>query len=284
MRALGLVASSARATIARASVVVIAVAALLLVVFVFFAPWGEEFTSGRVPTQFYARLEREGVLDHYRAVFGVAHNSGGTLGATTEALAHGADVIEIDVVSLDGTLYSAHVPPLPIVGNRFFRGPSLAEVWDTAAEADVIKLDLKESSPAYLDLLFAFLAARPDREVIIVTGNERALATFNERFPRAVPLLSVGSNRRLRDLRRQPDLVALVDGVTIRQGLLDADTAAWLEESGLLVRAWTVNDLERLNELVGMGVDAITTDNLAIMELLGGERRGEAWLRDRVRR
>ncbi len=128
MRVLGLVVSSARAAITLVALLVIAIAVLLLVVFIFFASWGEEFTSGRIPTQFHARLEREGLLDDYQRVFGVAHNSGGTVAATTEALTHGVDVIEIDVVSLNGTLYSAHVPPLPLVGSRFFRGPSLADI------------------------------------------------------------------------------------------------------------------------------------------------------------
>ncbi len=62
------------------------------------------------------------------------------------------------------------------------------------------------------------------------------------------------------------------------------ETGRWLESTGLLVLAWTVNDLARLNELVQLGVDAITTDNLAIMELLGGQQRQEAWLGDRVRK
>ena len=81
---------------------------------------------------------------------------------------------------------------------------------------------------------------------------------------------------RFRALQADPTLVALVDGVTIRQDLLDEPTVDWLNERGLTALAWTVNDLTRVNELVRLGVDAITTDNLAIMELLGGQRRGEA--------
>jgi glycerophosphoryl diester phosphodiesterase len=76
-------------------------------------------------------------------------------------------------------------------------------------------------------------------------------------------------------LRSNPDRLSLIDGVTIRHTLLDEDAARWLREQHLIVLAWTVNDLPRTNELVRYGVDAITTDNLAIMELLGGQRRGE---------
>lgn len=277
-------ARAGRRIVNLAALSVITLSVAVLGVFVFLAEWGEEYTSGRIPTQFYARLEQDQLLDDYQQVFGVAHNSGGTLAATKEALAHGADVIEIDVVSMNGTLYAAHASPLRWLGPRVFRGPTLAAVWEAAAEADVIKLDLKESSAGYLDLLFAFLAERRDHEVIVATGNERVLAAFETRAPWVIRLLSVGSQRRLRQLQRRPDLAARIDGVTIRERLVTEETGRWLESAGLLVLAWTVNDLERVNELVHLGVDAITTDNLAIMELLGGHQRREAWLRDRVRR
>jgi glycerophosphoryl diester phosphodiesterase len=267
-----------------AALLVIAACLGLLVIFLFFASLGEEYTSGRIPTQFYDGLARDGLLDDYERVFGVAHNSGDRIETTKEALAHGADVIEIDVVSLDGTLYAAHSSPLRYIGPRVFRGPALAEVWEAAAEADVIKLDLKESSNRYLDLLIAFLEERGDREVVVASGNERALRTFQDRYPRAIRLLSVGNSRDLRRLRERPARVALVDGVTIRASLVDEDAAAWLREQGMLIFVWTVNDLDRLNTLVLLGVDAVTTDNLAIMELLGGSRRREVTLDGRIRR
>ncbi len=59
----------------------------------------------------------------YGEVMGSAHNSGGSVEATLEAIIFGADVIEADVVEIDGQLYTAHTPPLPIIGPRFFRGP-----------------------------------------------------------------------------------------------------------------------------------------------------------------
>ena len=44
---------------------------------------------------------------------------------------------------------------------------------------------------------------------------------------------------------------------------------------------WTVNDLEWMNALMALGVDGITTDNLAVMELLGGQSGGTTrWTRD----
>ncbi len=155
LRLLRSVTGTIRGLVTSAALVVIGLSSAALFVFVFFAAWAEEYTSGRIPTQFDERLEREQLLDDYPRVFGVAHNSGDSIAATKEALGHGADVIEIDVVSLDGTLYAAHASPLRWLDPRVVRGPTLAAVWDAATETDVIKLDLKESSAAYRELLFA---------------------------------------------------------------------------------------------------------------------------------
>ncbi len=79
-----------------------------------------------------------------------------------------------------------------------FQGPTLAEAWDRAAAADVIKLDLKQTDRGFLN-----------------------------------------------------------------------DLVAWLRQHKLLVLAWTVNDGQRFNELVRLGVNGITTANLAILRALG---------------
>jgi glycerophosphoryl diester phosphodiesterase len=42
----------------------------------------------------------------------------------------------------------------------------------------------------------------------------------------------------------------------------------WFQENGLLVIAWTVNDLKTTNRMLGFGVDAITTDNLAVLDAI----------------
>lgn len=179
---------------------------------------------------------------------------------------------------------SAHFPPLPLIGRRLFRGPSLAEVWDVASEADVIKLDLKESSDSFLRSVFSFINERSGQEVIVTSRNERVLFEFKRNAPHVIRLLSVGSRRELSNMQNRADIVQLIDGVSIHHRLLTYEVTEWLRQQNLLILAWTVNDIDRVAELVKMGVDAITTDNLGILELLGGQQRREAWLRDRVRR
>lgn len=262
-------------TIRAAAAIAIGLAALSLVALVFFAGEAERYTSGLPPTQFYRTLEAD-LLDDYGDVFGIAHNSGDSIAATREALEHGADVIEIDVVSFDGELWAGHDSPLPLVGRRFFRGPKLEAVWAEAATADVVKLDLKESSAGFLNLLVRFLETHREQDSLVATRDAPSLRVLRDRVPHAFRILSVPSARRLDALLRDDELLRLIDGITIRESVLDDGAARRLEGLGLLVVAWTVNDSQRLNDLVRLGVDALTTDNLAIMRLLGANARQEA--------
>lgn len=55
------------------------------------------FVSGGDPGDFYQQLKID-LPDDYREVFGIAHNAGNKISTTVEALAYGADIIQIDVV------------------------------------------------------------------------------------------------------------------------------------------------------------------------------------------
>jgi glycerophosphoryl diester phosphodiesterase len=252
-----------------------------IIILITFENEAASFFSGGDPVQFYRELEIE-LLDDYKEVFGIAHNSGNVIGTAVEALAYDADIIEIDVVLVQGRLYAAHWSPFRFIGDRFFHGPTLDEVWGAAAQAEVIKLDLKGASNEMVDILLAFLAnRRRANQVIVVSDKPKILA----RLPRAeagvIRMLSVRDGRALRKLLGDADLSA-IDGVSVRHDLLTGDSMTSLKEKGLIVFAWTVNDPERMNELVEYGVDGITTDNLAILQLLGAEWQGEIILQGRT--
>ena len=275
-------AQVAEGLVIAAAVLVIAGCLVALGVLVFDPERGEEWTTGLSPVQFYRELDAE-MLDDYVGTLGVAHNSGDSVGATLEALGRDADVVEVDVVSLDGRLYAAHGAPVTWIGDRLFRGPRLDQIWVASAAADAIKLDLKEDSPAFNELVLSFLAERRGhRRVIVVSPDPRVLRLFAEHEPDVLRFLGVGSADRFRAIEDDPTLSAVLDGVSVRHTLVDSERAAWLEERDLFTLAWTVNDLARVNELVLLGVDAVTTDNLAIMTLLGGQERGAHPL-DRLR-
>lgn len=203
----------------------------------------------------------------------IAHNAGDDLTATALALDHGAAIIEMDVVESGGQLYAGHRKPLPRVGPRLSRRPTLVDSWVVSAPAAVM-LDLKEASPCFLDLLFAFLAEHGEgRLVILVSGRPATLAAFRRRMPGVVRLYGASPPGRLDAFLRDETLIELVDGVNLRHERIDPALGQWANARGLWLVAWTVNDFKRARELIEMGVDALTTDNLAIMEKLRGDIR-----------
>jgi hypothetical protein len=256
----------------------------VLAFLVWFDDEAERYTAGTPPGQFRRELDAD-LLDDYAGVFGVAHNSGDDLDATKEALDHGADIIEVDVVAFGGRLYASHDLPLRGIGGAFFRGPPLDDVWRVASQADAVKLDLKESGSSYVDAVIAFLDQRRDDDVeaIAVTSDLSALDRLRREAPHVVRLFSAASRSDVERLRTDGELRGLVDGVSIRHDHLDDETARWLEDNRLLVGAWVVNDAPTMNRLVALGVDALTTDNLAIMELLGEQERDEQRFAARIR-
>jgi hypothetical protein len=263
-----------RVTIAVVASLVSAGSIVLLGMFAMNPDGMEEYTIGRRPSTFLRTFDLEDRIfpdEMYEEILGVGHNSGGRIEATIESLIFGADVIEVDVVAVDGVLYSAHTPPLPFIGPHFFRGPSLEQVWTASYRASAFKLDLKETSPEYVELVARFLNSRqPDRQLIAASRSPVVLAALRARAPETTLLLSVSDTDALESLQASTGLQMLIDGVTIRASILDTETMLWLKEHDLLVIAWTVNDIERVNQLVYLGVDGITTDNLAILSLLGG--------------
>lgn len=266
------------AIVVAGALVVIALCVLVLAVLVFDEERGEQWTSGLRPVQFFQELEAD-LLEDYSDVFSVAHNSGDSVATTFEAIRFGADVIEVDVVSLNDRLYAAHDSPVTWFGGSLFRGPPLEHIWIASAATPVIKLDLKENTPAFTELLLEFLAAQQgQRTVIVVSGDPAVLRRFAAEAPSVFRFLSVSGPSSYDRLERDPELAAMLDGVSIQHGLLTEERAAWLEEQNLLTIAWTVNDLVRVNELVPLGVDAITTDNLAIVKLLGSQTRARPTL------
>jgi hypothetical protein len=273
------VANAIRWGLALLAVVVLSGSLYVLGMFIVSPERGEEFTVGLRPPQYFSELDSEQRVfsdNGYASVFGVAHNSGDRIDSTLEALVYGSDVIEVDVVSLDGTLYSSHTPPLPFLGQRWFRGPELTRVGTAAYQADAIKLDLKETTPEFVRLVAEFVNTYGKwKPILVASRDSQVLRALQSQAPEAIRLLSVPDARALEQLRRDPALLELINGITVRHTAIDADSAEWLNDAGLLVFAWTVNDLERVNELIGLGVDGITSDNLALLNLLGGQARGE---------
>jgi Glycerophosphoryl diester phosphodiesterase family len=250
-----------------AGVVLVALVAAAIVAW----PYVQLYTGAAPPAQFYQKVQPDPALaQDYPRVLGVAHNAGNNLGTLATAERHGADVMEIDVISARGQLVAGRDQPWPWLARQLFRGPTLAEAWDRAAAVSIVKLDLKQTDRGFLDDLVAFLAPRAgSRSVMISSGDRGALLYLHRRLPDATLLFSVAGPDAVHQLQSDTDLQQAIGGASVFQGLVDANLVTWMHRHKLPILAWTVNDSQRLNQLVRLGVDGITTANLAILRALG---------------
>ena len=233
-------------------------------------PYVQRYTGSAPPPQFYDKVQLEPALARdYPRVLGVAHNAGNNLGTLSTALRYGADVIEIDVISARGRLVAGRNQPWGWLTRQLFRGPTLVQAWDGAAAAGIIKLDLKQTDRRFLNDLVAFLAARAgSRRVMISSRDSSALLYLHSRLPGVTMLFSVAGPDAVHQLKSDSALQRSIGGVSVFQGLVDTNLVTWVHAHKLVILAWTVNDSERFNQLVRLGVDGITTDNLAILQAL----------------
>ncbi len=250
-----------------AGVLVVALVATVIVAW----PLVQRYTGAAPPTQYYQKVQLDPALaQDYPRVLGVAHNAGNNLGTLATALHYGADVIEIDVISARGQLMAGRDQWWLWLAQQLFQGPALVEAWDHAAAAGIVKLDLKQTDRRFLDDLIAFLAPRAkSRRVMISSRDPGALLYLHTRLADVALLFSVAGPDAVYQLRSDPALQKAISGASVFQGLVDANLVTWVHEQKLLILAWTVNDSQRLNQLVRLGVDGITTANLAILRALG---------------
>jgi glycerophosphoryl diester phosphodiesterase len=248
----------------------VAAGVLLVVAAAVLWPHARAYAGAAPPRQIDVPVTLDPALaDDYPAVLGVAHNAGNNPETTKAALSAGADVVEIDVISARGTLVAGRQKPWPWLAGLVFRGSSLADAWDDAAAAHTVKLDLKQDDRAFLDDLVAFLRERAgSQQVMVSTPDADALLYLHERLPGVTLLLSVNSPDGVRRLQADTALQGAVDGMSAWQGLVDANLLSWAHQRHLVVLAWTVDDGTRMNQLVRLGVDGITTANLAVLRAL----------------
>lgn len=198
----------------------------------------------------------------------VAHNAGDQESTVRRALLHGATAIEIDVRSLGGVLYATHSTPPELMPLRLWQAPRLWEAWRYTRAAEVLKLDLKSTDELALDALAQFIENNPtDRQLIIVSRSPEVLAYFESKVPDVLGLLSLTTGLEIDMLIQHRERPEGIDGVSIPAWVLSDQRILLLTEQDYLIDAWAVNDVARLIDLTALGVDIITTDNLAFFDM-----------------
>jgi hypothetical protein len=197
--------------------------------------------------------------------------------ARVEALAAaGAAVFEVDVQVGPAGLVVSHFVPVRGFGGRLMRDtwrlrwkgtdPLLDAHLANRPPGTRVLLDLKEHDPQRrVRLVETIIASMTDREhFVISTGNRRNLADL--RAAGFETWHSFGEGDTLSRLLAAGEIAGRA--VTVRHTVLSPALVQRLHADDRQVIAWTVNRIERARELVGWGVDGITTDRREVLHAL----------------
>ena len=206
----------------------------------------------------------------------IAHGGGNSAALAGDFLAQGADFLEVDMWLHGGVFEIRHerrVPRLPLLFEKWYlrrvprRHYTLDDLLnDTAVDDAAIFLDLKNGGADAAALLRRILARTGGQRRIAASSQQwRALRAIRELAPDVEAFYSI-------DVRAKLDLFLSVSdrdlrprGVSCRHSLLTPRVVEALHAKDLLVVAWTVDDIDRAAELVGWGVDGLTTHRVAEM-------------------
>lgn len=243
-----------------------------------------------------AGTKTPGAASPGRRVLRIAHAYGNTRERLRTALAAEVDAIEVDVWYRAGRIWARHEPrlePLPLLVDKRMRGHALPpfslplgkrwyvrldvdrleldEVLQTVGGARTLLIDVKGAYRGAQNLAFARTLARKVRE----RGAERWVSVCGQFWPvlddlrREAPDLevrySIEQRHQWEKFIRMVGEGDLVRGVCIERRFLTEERARFLDEHGLNVFCWTVDDREEARRLVAAGVDGIISNDLALL-------------------
>jgi glycerophosphoryl diester phosphodiesterase len=203
----------------------------------------------------------------------VAHRAGNDLRDLAAAEAAGVDLVEADVWLYQGRLEVRHLKtmgPVPLLWDRWRLaggwGPrlSLAELLRAAESTTELMLDLKGSARDLPRRVIETVErVAPERRYTVSSQWWGQLEPFRTR-PEVRVIHSIGSARMLRALPGWLGTDA-AEAVGINQRLLTPARLDALRRLAPLVFTWTVNDRERLDELLEWGVSGVISDDYAAL-------------------
>lgn len=210
----------------------------------------------------------------------ISHRGGNSLEGARAAIAERADFLEVDLWVIDGRFEARHerrVSWLPFLFEKWYlsRAPrrpfGLRELLDETAGQIGVLLDLKNGGATAARLVERSVreAAAPVR-VAASSQHWKTLRAVLELAPHVDAYYSIDVQAKLDLFLSVIERDARPKGVSCRATLLTPAVIRRLHERGLLVIAWTVDDLDRAEELASWGVDGITTHKVEeIRERLG---------------
>lgn len=230
-----------------------------------------------------------------RPVVRIAHAYGNTRKALDMALAADIDMIELDVWYRAGELYVRHehrvrflpilydvrlpshmVGPLAIGAGRYFFRPDIHRLTlrEVLKRVDGKKRLLVDAKGVYhvprLERFSTSLVETirgPGAETWVeVCGQTYApLHRIRELAPEIPVRYSIEKPYQWERFLRLMDADPPSQAICIQHRVIDEEKARLLEDRGIDVYCWTVDDLEEAQRLVNKGVDGIISNDLALL-------------------
>jgi glycerophosphoryl diester phosphodiesterase len=206
----------------------------------------------------------------------VAHGAGNDLRHAARAAAAGADVIEADVHAYRGRVEVRHLKTLgrlPLLWDRWYLAPGwrprflLPELVAAlvAEPGPAIMLDLKGDDLSLADTALAAASDIRQRRRVLISGQSWAQIDRIVDAPGIEVLYSVGRAEQLARVWSHPG-IRRARGVSIHRKFLSPGLVTRLKERVPFVMTWPINDEATLQSVAAAGVDAVTTDSLAVIE------------------
>lgn len=213
----------------------------------------------------------------------IAHAAGNTPGLVAAALETGPDFLEVDLWVHNGRFEARHeraLYPLPVLFEKWYlrmapRRPfGLSELLAEVPPHTGIFLDLKNGGEQAAALVRHSLEGTEHPATVAASAQQWAILRAVARLcPEVRTFYSIDVAAKLDLFLSISDRDTRPAGVSCRHELLTAQIVQRLHDRGLLVVAWTVDEVERACALAAWGVDGITTHRVAqVREALGGQR------------
>ena len=222
-----------------------------------------------------------------------------TMAAFNLAWKLGADAVEFDVhLTRDGKLAVSHDKDLKrITGQRVViaestlaelqaldvgrwkgaqfageRVPAIEQVLATVPEGKRLFIEVKVGPEAVPPLVAAVRASgKKPAQLVVISFNADALAEAKRRLPELKMYYLAGQKQDEKTGKWTPPLDEVLrtakeihaDGVDVQaKPTFDAAFVRKAREAGFEVHAWTVDDPDLARQLIGLGVDGITTNRV----------------------
>ena len=216
------------------------------------------------------------------SLLAIAHRAGNSLPALEAATQAGADVVEADVHSSRGRLEMRHskaLGPLPFLWDRqpwqltrrsvpLLLLPELLAALPSEA---TLMLDLKGVGRVGVRVAEAVHARAPERPVLVCSRWWPSVEAFAG-VPWARQVLSARTPAELARLRRRLRAGGAAHGVSLHRSLLSKPVVAELRSQVELVMTWAVDDLDALDEVVGLGANGIITNEVEVLRAVVAHR------------